>query len=148
MYANDPEMAREWEAHTPKGAKLPEKVKHAFLLGTVDALEHFGLRTASEELRLKLPTRSFHGLDAANKNVSKKAAAPGQPDPHAHDGGSSDDLAEMIKGLDNPINPHTQMATRDPLDRTTAWGAPSNMSAGDTANRMSDMGQPTGFGGV
>lgn len=26
MYANDPEMAKEWEAHTPKG-KLPKKVK-------------------------------------------------------------------------------------------------------------------------
>lgn len=24
MYANDPEMAKEWEEHTPKGKKLPE----------------------------------------------------------------------------------------------------------------------------
>lgn len=29
MYANDPEMAKEWEAHTPKGKKLPEKVTKA-----------------------------------------------------------------------------------------------------------------------
>lgn len=27
MYAKDPEMAKVWEAHTPKGKKLPEKVK-------------------------------------------------------------------------------------------------------------------------
>jgi len=27
MYANDPKMAQEWSEHTPKGAKLPEKVK-------------------------------------------------------------------------------------------------------------------------
>lgn len=26
MYANDPEMAKKWEEHTPKG-KLPKKVK-------------------------------------------------------------------------------------------------------------------------
>ena len=26
MYAHDPSMAKEWEAHTPKGTKLPEKV--------------------------------------------------------------------------------------------------------------------------
>lgn len=25
MWANKPEMARKWEEHTPKGAKLPEK---------------------------------------------------------------------------------------------------------------------------
>ena len=27
MWANKPEMAKEWEAHTPKGKKLPEHVK-------------------------------------------------------------------------------------------------------------------------
>lgn len=26
MYANDPAMAKRWEEHTPKGAKLPERV--------------------------------------------------------------------------------------------------------------------------
>jgi hypothetical protein len=28
MWANKPEMAAEWEKHTPKGTKLPKKVKH------------------------------------------------------------------------------------------------------------------------
>ena len=27
MYANKPKMAKKWEAHTPKSAKLPRKVK-------------------------------------------------------------------------------------------------------------------------
>lgn len=27
MWANQPEMAAEWQAHTPKGKKLPKKVK-------------------------------------------------------------------------------------------------------------------------
>ena len=33
MWANDPEMARRWEDHTPKGKKLPEHVKKAFVIG-------------------------------------------------------------------------------------------------------------------
>jgi hypothetical protein len=28
MYANKPEMAKEWEAHTPKGKKLPKRKKN------------------------------------------------------------------------------------------------------------------------
>jgi len=27
MWANKPQMAKQWEAHTPKDAKLPNKVK-------------------------------------------------------------------------------------------------------------------------
>lgn len=27
MYANDPDMAKEWEDHTKKGKKLPKKVR-------------------------------------------------------------------------------------------------------------------------
>jgi len=30
MYANKPEMAKEWETHTPKGIKLPDHIKEAF----------------------------------------------------------------------------------------------------------------------
>ena len=28
MWAKKPQMAKQWEAHTPKNAKLPEKVKN------------------------------------------------------------------------------------------------------------------------
>jgi hypothetical protein len=27
MYANEPEMAEKWQEHTPKGKKLPAKLK-------------------------------------------------------------------------------------------------------------------------
>jgi hypothetical protein len=27
MYSNKPQMAKEWDKHTPKGKKLPKKVK-------------------------------------------------------------------------------------------------------------------------
>jgi len=27
MYANHPQMARQWQEHTPSGEKLPDKVK-------------------------------------------------------------------------------------------------------------------------
>ncbi len=30
MFANKPEMAKEWEAHTPKGKKLPDHIDMAF----------------------------------------------------------------------------------------------------------------------
>ncbi len=67
MHANKPDMAREWEAHTPKGKKLPDKVKNAYVFGSADALAVLGLKTAAEELRLKIPDRTFHGFDAARK---------------------------------------------------------------------------------
>jgi hypothetical protein len=35
MYANHPEMAAEWSKHTPKGAKLPEKVKKAEIINAL-----------------------------------------------------------------------------------------------------------------
>lgn len=31
MYSQKPEMAKRWSEHTPKGTKLPEKVKKAML---------------------------------------------------------------------------------------------------------------------
>lgn len=35
MYANHPEIARRWEEHTPKGKKLPERVKEAVTEGWI-----------------------------------------------------------------------------------------------------------------
>ena len=50
MYANEPEMAERWEEHTPKGSKLPEKVKEAYIQGFLDRAEQYGLRKAAEDL--------------------------------------------------------------------------------------------------
>lgn len=141
MYARHPEMAKEWQEHTPKGAKLPEKVKHSFVLGAADALSHFGFKQAGEEIRLKIPRREFHGWDEAFKSPHDRNAKRASE-------GTADSLAELLNKMDSPAAPGTQLAARDPLDRSTAWGAPSNLDAGDTANRLSDMGQPTGFGGI
>ncbi len=141
MYARHPEMAKEWEEATPKGKKLPEKVKHSFELGVVDALARFGLKQASEELRLKIPSRTFHGYDAAHKNEAENAGKK------ANDA-SADDLAKLLAEVQSPRSPTMVDSTRDRLDRSTAWGAPSNLAAGDTAGRLSDMGQNTGFGGI
>lgn len=123
----------EWEDATPKGKKLPEKVKESFDRGMVDALARFGFKQAAEELRLKLRKRQYHDQDRAFSD--KKAVDD-----------TADNLAGMLHQLDTPTPPNAQVSTRDPLDRATAWGAPSNLSAGDTANRLSDMGQPTNIG--
>jgi hypothetical protein len=50
MYANEPEMAKRWEEHTPKNSKLPEKVKEAYIRGFLDRAEQYGLKKAAEDL--------------------------------------------------------------------------------------------------
>lgn len=141
MYARHPELAKEFEDATPKDKKLPEKVKHSFVLGAAAALEQFGFKEASAEIRLKIPRREFHGWDEAFKTEHERNAKRASL-------GSADDLAAALSGLDSPLSPGDQLSARDPLDRSTSWGAPSNLSAGDTANRLSDMGQPTSIGTV
>ena len=37
MHINKPEMAKKWEKHTPKGKKLPERVKSESLINRIDA---------------------------------------------------------------------------------------------------------------
>lgn len=135
MFAKKPEMAREWAAHTSKGKKLPEKVSHAFSEGQAAALALFGFKEAAEEIRLQIPRRKFHGMDAAFRDKAKAA-------------GDADGLAALLDKVDDPGSPAAQDAGRDPLDRATAWSTPSNLSAGDTASRLSDMGQPGAVGTV
>jgi hypothetical protein len=62
--------------------------------------------------------------------------------------GDADDLAKLLMAVKTPNTPDAPLATTNPLDRSTSWGSPSSLSAGDTANRLSDMGQNTSFGGV
>lgn len=140
--ANRGEISRgtvkEWEDAT-KGKKLPEKVKHSFDLGVADALDHFGLKQAAEEIRLKIPSREFHGWDAAFRSEGERNAKKANDE-------SADSLAQLLSRLEAPAGPIPQSSTRDRLDRSTAWGAPSHLDAGDTAGRLSDMGQPTSVG--
>lgn len=137
LFAKHPDVAREFAAATPENTRLPEHVKSAYVLGARAALAYMGLKHAGEELRLKIPSRTFHGFEAAHKSVAKKANED-----------SADMLAKILKAMPVPKTPGNQLTARDPLDRNPAWGAPSSLAGGDTANRMSDMGQPTGFGGI
>jgi len=144
LWMKHPEVAREFADATPKGTKLPEHVKKAHVLGAVVALEHFGLKAAAEELRLKIPDRTFHGWDAAHKSEAKRAEKKAM----FGDRRSATALEEMLRGLDDPPAAMQATASKNPLDRSTSWGPPTNPAAGDTGSRVSDMGQPTGFGGI
>ena len=144
LWANHPEVAREFASATPKGVKLPDHVKKANETGMARALERFGLRQAGEELRLKIPDRTFHGLGAAARAEAQRG--------HAKQGSmfgdrrSSEDLAEMLQALDNLNQDSDVHPSKDPLDRSTSWGPPSSTAAGDVGSRMG-IG-PSGFGGI
>ncbi len=140
LFAKHPEVAKEFAAATPKGKKLPEHVKKSYVLGIADAFDRFGLKQAAEEIRLKIPNREFHGWEAAFKSEGERNTKRAEE--------TADDLAKLLTQIDAPLSPAAQTSAKDPLDRSTAWGAPSNLSAGDTANRLSDMGQPTSIGTV
>lgn len=60
MYANHPEMAKRWQEHTPKGKKLPEKVKKAELMTPFDLWHANSLKLASRALALQLVQNGFH----------------------------------------------------------------------------------------
>lgn len=157
MYAKHPELAAEFEAATPKGEKLPEKkhpektVKRAYDEGFTASLARFKL--AGEEIRLQIPRREFHGFDAAFKDAGrgeKKAHGEQvtQPmEPQADGDAPVEQLAELLQKID--VSPsQSPDATKNPLERNVAWGAPTNMSGGDTGSRLSDLGQPTSVGAV
>ena len=94
LFAKHPDVAREFADATPKGKKLPEKVKRAYVLGGAAALDKLGLKSAAEELRLKIPDRTFHGFDAARKAESERANKKADCTPGAED---SDDLEKMLE---------------------------------------------------
>ena len=136
MYATHPDMAKDWEKETPKGTKLPKKVKHAFALGMADAYDLFGLKTASQEIRLQIPRREFHGFEAAFKDEAdrgrKQADEANSPlEPQANGNVPAETLADMLQKIDMPGASSLQDAMRDPLERDTMWSGASNPSAGD-----------------
>ena len=144
LWTNHPEIAQEFAHHTPKDQALPEHVKRASASGMIAALERFGMKHAGEELRLKIPDRTFHGFDAAGKAEATKGHAKKAND--YGDRRSSEDLARMLQALDGPLQSGSQIASKNPLDRSTNWGPPSNMAAGDAGSR-SGVG-PSAFGGI
>ncbi len=164
MFANEPAMARRWGRETPRGTKLPYKkgpeqnVKRAYEAGITDALVRFGFKLGAEEIRLQIPRRQFHGWDAAWRNVAGKAekkaagnpedAAPVPLESQADPDSPVERLTAILQQLDAPNGPRMENATKDRLERDVLWGGPSNLSGGDAGSRLSDLGQPTDFGGV
>lgn len=151
MYANDPEMAARWQKETPKGEKLPKRVKKAYDAGVAAAFAHFKL--AGEEVRLQIPRRQYHGYDEAWRNASrgqgaKVADSHAEPlEPQASPDTPAEALADVLQKLDSDPTQQNPDATRDPLDRETLWGAPSNMNARQNAVGVnSSMGQDPSVG--
>jgi hypothetical protein len=148
-----PETVKHWEDATPKGKKLPKRVKHAFLLGAADALDTFGLRTAAETCRLKIPrpeTGTFHGVDEAFRSEARKNAAEdqGMPlEPQASPDAPVERLTALLQALPSPPVASND-ARKDPLDRETTWGGPTSLSGGDAGGRSSDLGQTNSIGTV
>lgn len=155
LFARHPEVAEEFAAATPKGKKLPEKlhpektvkkVKKAYALGLLDAWSRFGLadKVAGAEIRMKIPqpsTSVFHGFDQAWRDVSargqKRADALDAPlETPDTPGNPVERLTQALQALNDPPGTNTTSATRDKMDRETAWGAPSNLAAGDTGSRQ------------
>lgn len=144
LWAKHPEVAREFEDATPKGKKLPQHVKESHDLGVFAALQVFKL--AGEELRLQLPIRKFHGFDAATKSEAERGHKKADAPANFGDKRDSESLEAMLDELDDPEHRGQPDASKDPLDRSTMWGPPSNPEAGDTATRQMDMGVPGSIG--
>jgi hypothetical protein len=75
MYANHPEMAEEWSEHTPKGAKLPERVKHKKAENAIDpALEQALNRYLEQKKNINDPYHPNYGrvLDPKKEVLKKK----------------------------------------------------------------------------
>lgn len=121
---------------------MPLKAATAYVTGKADALLALGFKAAAEELRLKIPDRTFHGFDAARRVAASRA------DKKAEHMSDADDLAKILGTAATTVPENPQGDARDPLDRATAWGTPSSLAAGDTASRLGDMGQPTAVGTV
>lgn len=115
-------------------------VKTAYARGAFDALARFGLKQAGEELRLKIPTRTFHGFEAVHRTLGKANAKKANE-------ANADMLANTLNEVEAPDGPSSLTLQRDPLERSPAWGPPSN-PAGGAANQLSDMGLPSSAGAV
>jgi hypothetical protein len=115
---------------------LSPRLKYAFLVGQADACTTHGLKRAAEEIRLQIPRRKFHGLDAAlagdsNRNHKKADAGAAPPlEPQAGPDAPVERFTEILRALPIPQPPGAQ-AGKDPLDRGTLWSGPSSLNDGD-----------------
>jgi hypothetical protein len=64
-----PKTVKEWEAHTPKGKKLPERVKHAAFVDELQKIARYIPPALRTFLRLHLKKRQ-PGEEASSKKTS------------------------------------------------------------------------------
>ena len=86
MYANEPEIAKKWSEHTPKGAKLPEHVKHkkahmntqeqAYINGFLKRASEYGL---SEEQAIAIYKQAMVEPSLMGKKTPMKPTTPAKP---------------------------------------------------------------------
>jgi hypothetical protein len=115
-------------------------VKRAFVLGHADAWAAYGFKQAAEEIRLKLPRREFHGLDAAlrsekmrNEKKADSGMTPPPVGPQTGPDGSVEQLTEILRALPVPQSTGSQ-GGKDPLDRGTLWSGPLSIDNGALAS--------------
>lgn len=111
---------------------MPPTVKAAYDEGVAEALARFGFKQAAEEIRLKIPKRQYHGLDAAFKPRAKalKQAHNEPLEPQASPDQPAEMLAAMLQSLGTPKMPMESDAKRDPTTRSVAWSSPMDCSKG------------------
>ena len=81
MYANEPEIAKKWSEHTPKGAKLPEHVKHkkAHMNTQEQAYINGFLKRASEYGLSKEQAIAIYKQAMVEPSLMGKKAPPPKP---------------------------------------------------------------------
>ena len=133
MWANDPEMAKEWEEHTPKGTKLPKRVKKAYLTGIAQALSHFGFKVASEEIRLQLPRREYHGFESSFRKEEKRNTKKAEEDAPI--------IADLITHLEHidGIPAADDNAVVDNDDKQPLWTRPTEPTGNSVGSRLSGV---------
>lgn len=115
MYANKPSMAKRWEAHTPKGKKLPEHVKEAaYMDGVTTALNDMGLKTAN--------SNETHGSPYPSKSPTINAER----------------LAQILQNQDDipaKIYPENGRQSRG----TVSWSHPINITGLDEGQSIAGV---------
>jgi hypothetical protein len=143
MWAKHPEVAERWAHEYPHQKKLPKHVKKAFDLGVNAAFEAFGLKLGGEEIRLKIPTREFHGFDAAFNRAASKAddktkKAEDQDDEvtmplpqQASDEQPVEKLVKLLQALPDPKG--TNIRETNALESDSqGWTSPQPISMNET----------------
>lgn len=110
----------------------PSRLSSAFSTGQADAYIAHGLKQAAAELRLQIPRRKFHGLDAAlacNKRDEKRADAMAAPplEPQPPLDAPVERLTAILNSIPVPQPPGGH-PYRNNIDRATLWSGPMDLS--------------------